>query len=266
MDTAKLARSLPLIAIAAPAFVATWSGWVGLGEKAGFGLVEPLPGIADNFEINTAITLPLGIEAYAAYALGVWLSNRPMEAGTRRFAMWSGLVSLLLGALGQVAFHLLEANGRAVAPSFVVVCVACLPIAIVGMSAALWHMLHANDERTVKKPSRSTRTPAAPRETTTPAASASLAAGEPAASAAHPSIPAAEAATPKSNVREIHPGQMTLKAKGKEWFLAQVAEGRDPNTVKPVEVDRAIGATEGYTKKHIQNWRDELAAQAAVNQ
>ena len=27
------ARRWPLIAIAAPAFVATWSGWVGLGEK-----------------------------------------------------------------------------------------------------------------------------------------------------------------------------------------------------------------------------------------
>lgn len=265
MDTAKLTRSLPLIAIAAPAFVATWSGWVGLGEKAGFGKVEPLPGIADDFEINTAITLPLGIEAYAAYALGVWLSNRPMEAGTRRFAMWSGLISLLLGALGQVAFHLLEANGRAVAPSFVVVCVACLPIAIVGMSAALWHMLHANDERTVKKPARSTRTPAAPRETTTPAASTSLAAGEPAAPAT-PKSPQAGAATSKSNVREIHPGQTTLKAKGKEWFLAEVASGRAPDAISAAEVDTAIGATVGLCKKYIKSWRDELAAQAAVNQ
>jgi len=140
------ARRWPLIAIAAPAFVATWSGWVGLGEKAGFGPVKLLPGIADEFVINSAITLPLGIEAYAAYALGVWLSSRPMSDRTRTFAMVSGITALVLGALGQVAYHLLETFGQRVAPWQIVVGVACLPIAIVGMTAALLHMLRADDE------------------------------------------------------------------------------------------------------------------------
>ena len=140
------ARRWPLIAIAAPAFVATWSGWVGLGEKAGFGPVKLLPGIADRFVINSAITLPLGIEAYAAYALGVWLSSRQMSGRTRRFAMVSGITALVLGALGQVAYHLLETFGQRVAPWQIVVGVACLPIAIVGMTAALLHMLRADDD------------------------------------------------------------------------------------------------------------------------
>ena len=37
----------PLFLIAAPAAVAVWSGWVGLGEMCGFGPVDLLPGIGD---------------------------------------------------------------------------------------------------------------------------------------------------------------------------------------------------------------------------
>jgi hypothetical protein len=137
-------RRWPLVLIAAPAGVATWSGWVGLGEKAGFGPVTLLPGIADQFVVNTAITLPIGIEAYAAYAIGVWLSSRTMGERTRQFAMVSGISSLLLGAFGQIAYHLLEVFGQHVAPWQVVVGVSCLPIAVVGMTAVLLHLLRAD--------------------------------------------------------------------------------------------------------------------------
>jgi len=64
----------PLFLIASPAAVAIWSGWVGLGGLCGFGPIHPLPGIADGFTINTAITLPVGVEAYGAYALRAWLT------------------------------------------------------------------------------------------------------------------------------------------------------------------------------------------------
>jgi hypothetical protein len=64
----------PLSLVAAPAAVAVWSGWVGLGDLCGFGIVHPLAGIASGFRLDTAITLPVGVEAYAAYALGAWLA------------------------------------------------------------------------------------------------------------------------------------------------------------------------------------------------
>ncbi len=64
----------PLYLIASPAAVAVWSGWVGLGGLCGFGVVHPLPGIVDSFTINTAVTLPVGVEAYGAYALRAWLT------------------------------------------------------------------------------------------------------------------------------------------------------------------------------------------------
>ncbi|MFF2087446.1 helix-turn-helix domain-containing protein [Nocardia sp. NPDC058176] len=134
-------RAWPIALLAAPAFVAIWSGWVGLGELTGFGPVHPLPGIADGFSINTAITLPIGMETYASYALYVWLSGRIRSDRTRGFAKWSAIASLTLGAAGQVAYHLMESAGMTSAPALVTVLVACLPVVVLGMGAALAHMI-----------------------------------------------------------------------------------------------------------------------------
>jgi hypothetical protein len=65
-------RSWPLLVLAAPAAAEVWSGWVGIAQKTGFGLVSPLPGIWPSLHLDTAITLPVGVEAYAAYALRAW--------------------------------------------------------------------------------------------------------------------------------------------------------------------------------------------------
>jgi hypothetical protein len=132
----------PLMLIAAPAAVAVWSGWVGLGGLCGFGALAPLPGIAGGFRINTAITLPVGVEAYGAYALGAWLApGAPPRA--RTFARRSAIGALALGMAGQVIYHLLAAAHAAAAPWPVVTLVACLPVATLGMATALTHLLHA---------------------------------------------------------------------------------------------------------------------------
>ncbi len=131
----------PILLLALPAFVAVWSGWVGLGQLTGFGVVHPLPGIADGFAINSAITLPIGVETYAAYAMRAWLSGT-LPSAARRFAKWSAIGSLILGALGQVAYHLLSANGVTSAPWQITTVVACLPVAVLGMGAALAHLIH----------------------------------------------------------------------------------------------------------------------------
>ncbi len=138
----------PLGLLALPAAVAIWSGWVGLGQMAGFGVVHPLPGIADQFELNSAITLPIGVEAYSAYALGTWLTARAIPGTARRFAAWSSLAALGLGLLGQVVYHLLIASGHEHAPTPVVVLVACLPVLVLGAGAALHHLLADPDTPT----------------------------------------------------------------------------------------------------------------------
>ncbi|WP_214365611.1 ABC transporter permease [Pseudonocardia sp. H11422] len=137
----------PLLVIALGAFVSIWGGWVGLGELAGFGPVRLLPGIADSFVINSAITLPLGVEAYAAFAMWTWLA--PPAAGVsdraRRFACWSSIAALGLGVFGQAAYHLLVTGGVTTAPWPVVVFVSCLPVLVLGAGAALAHLIHGGE-------------------------------------------------------------------------------------------------------------------------
>lgn len=133
------ARRWPLILIAAPAAVAVWSGWVGLGVMCGFGLVQPFPGIV-TWHLNTAITLPVGVEAYGAYALGVWLTpGTPQQA--RTFARRSAIGALGLGMVGQIVYHLLAAAHATRAPWPVVVLVSCLPVVTLGFGAGLTHLL-----------------------------------------------------------------------------------------------------------------------------
>jgi hypothetical protein len=117
--------------------VAIWGGWVGLGRLAGFGRIELLPGIWDAATLDSAITLPIGLETYAAYAMYVWLSG----AGARRFARTSALASLGLGALGQISYHVVTASGMTSAPWPVTAAVATLPVAVLGMGAALTHLI-----------------------------------------------------------------------------------------------------------------------------
>jgi hypothetical protein len=130
----------PLVLIASPAAVAIWSGWVGLGQLCGFGPIHPLPGIADGFTINTAITLPIGVEAYGAYALRAWLTSGTPERA-QRFAKASALGALALGMCGQVIYHLLAAAHAARAPWPVTMLVSCIPVATLGFGAALAHLL-----------------------------------------------------------------------------------------------------------------------------
>jgi hypothetical protein len=136
-------RRWPLILIAAPAAVAIWSGWVGLGGMCGFGLVQPFPGIV-SWHLDTAITLPVGVEAYGAYALGVWLRPKSIPDRARSFAKRSAIGSLALGMSGQVIFHLLAAAHAQRAPWLVVVLVACMPVAVLGFGAGLTHLLRAD--------------------------------------------------------------------------------------------------------------------------
>ena len=138
-------RTWPLVVLALPAAVAVWSGWVGIGQMTGFGIVQPLPGIWDSLHIDTAVTLPVGVEAYAAMALRAWLaSSRVIGSRTRRFARWSAIGALGLGVAGQVAYHLLAEFHITRAPWPVTTLVASLPVVVLGLGTALAHMLRAD--------------------------------------------------------------------------------------------------------------------------
>lgn len=125
--------------IALPAFVAVWSGWVGLGAMTGFGPVALLPGIAD-ITINTAITLPLGAEVFAVLAAGVWL-DPTAPARARHLAHRLLWISAGYGAAGQVAYHLMRAAGWQAAPWPVTVFVSVLPVGIIVLGLTLVHLI-----------------------------------------------------------------------------------------------------------------------------
>ena len=96
----KTVRSWPLLVLAAPAAAEVWSGWAGIAKMTGFGLVSPLPGIWPSLHLDTSITLPVGVEAYAAYALRAWLVGGDSVSGrTRRFAKWSAICSFVISSL-----------------------------------------------------------------------------------------------------------------------------------------------------------------------
>ena len=138
-------RSWPLLVLAAPAAAAVWSGWVGIGQMTGFGEIRPLPGIWESLHIDTAVTLPIGVEAYAAFALRAWLTSKPAVSDrTRRFARWSAIGALVLGMAGQVAYHLLRQADMTRAPWEVTTLVSCLPVLVLGLGSALAHLLRSD--------------------------------------------------------------------------------------------------------------------------
>ena len=85
------------------AAISVWSGWVGLGQLAGFGMIQSLPGLWDDLRINTAVVLPVSVEAYAAYALRCWLTARNITPRARTFARRSAITSLIIGATSRCA-------------------------------------------------------------------------------------------------------------------------------------------------------------------
>jgi hypothetical protein len=157
-------RSWPLLVLAAPAAAEVWTGWVGIVQRTGFGLVSPLPGILPSLHLDTSITLPVGVEAYAAYALRAWLADgHSVSDRTRRFAKWSAICSFALGMAGQVAYHLLAQDGAARAPWPVTAIVSCLPVLVLAMGTALAHMLRADADTAADTPDNGTGEPAASR-------------------------------------------------------------------------------------------------------
>ncbi len=256
-------RSWPLLLLAAPAFVAIWSGWVGLGDLTGFGVVHPLPGIADGFTLNTAITLPIGVETYAAYALKVWLSVG-VPARARTFARWSALGSLVLGAAGQVAYHLMSATGVTQAPWQITAAVACLPVAVLGMGAALAHLVHTTDpdaSRVVEvtaavvepaagvvETTQPESTPAARSSSTAPVLRSSRSRGS-----SSPSGSSSDTGTRVARLRAQHPDLSTAEIARRLGVTDRTVRRHLAAGAAPAPVGRPDGVSDGQGTARVQS-------------
>lgn len=134
----------PAYVVATPAWVAIWAGWVGIGKLTGFGRVNLLPGIGKGWVVDTAITLPVGVEAYSAYAFYVAL-NPAAPARARWFGAISAAIAVVLGMGGQTAYHVMTAAGVTAAPTWITTLVSCLPVGVFALVAVLVHMVRTGE-------------------------------------------------------------------------------------------------------------------------
>ena len=105
-DQARTVRSWPLLVLAAfPPPPRCGPAGSASRRRPASARVSLLPGIWSSLHLDTTITLPVGVECYAAYALRAWLAGEPaISDRTRRFARWSAICSFALGMAGQVAY------------------------------------------------------------------------------------------------------------------------------------------------------------------
>ncbi len=153
--TSRRTRSWPVLLLTLPAFVAIWGGWVGLGGMTGFGVINLLPGMVDDggwATVNTAVTLPIGLETYAAYALHAYTQAQSPEL--KRFAGRSAIVALVLGGSGQLAYHVMESLGVVVAPWWITAIVATIPVAVLGAGTRLSSLIRADATKQVESGDR----------------------------------------------------------------------------------------------------------------
>lgn len=139
-------RLWPLTVIGLAAFVALWSGWVGLGAMTGFGPMRLLPGIWDHFVVNTAVVLPISLEAYAWFALKVLLTGS-YSVATTRFAKRSTWFALGVGGGAQASYHLMAAVHWSVAPWPVTMLVSVIPIIVLAFAASLAHRVRQEGDQ-----------------------------------------------------------------------------------------------------------------------
>ncbi|HEV2375835.1 MAG TPA: hypothetical protein VGS19_27170 [Streptosporangiaceae bacterium] len=138
----------PFVATAGPGAPRGHRGLVRLGRDRPDDRLRRDPPAAGSLGLAAyqhLVTLPVGVEAYAAYALRAWLTASPsVSARTRCFARWSAIGSLVLGMAGQIAHHLLAQVEATNAPWGVTTTVSCLPVLVLGMGTALAHLIRAD--------------------------------------------------------------------------------------------------------------------------
>ncbi|HYT94347.1 MAG TPA: hypothetical protein VEL76_36870, partial [Gemmataceae bacterium] len=73
-----------------------------------------------------------------------WLTTQPITPRARTFARRSAITSLIIGAAAQIAYHLMSAAGLHHAPWPVTICVATIPVLVLGLASALANLIGAN--------------------------------------------------------------------------------------------------------------------------
>lgn len=130
-----------LVIIAAACGLEVCATWVGIGSRSGFPVIRLPYGIA---HIPTDFCLMVCMEAYAGYAIFIWLTRTGRRSGP--FAMWSGLAAAAASITAQVAYHV--TGTQAVPPPWLVGLVSALPVIALILAALLIHLVRLDRDET----------------------------------------------------------------------------------------------------------------------
>lgn len=160
-----------------------------------------------------------------------------------RFARVSAIASLVLGAAGQIAYHLMTAARVTAAPWWIVTVVACLPVAVLGMGAALAHL--------VRHPAPDTAPDGAPDTAAdTPDADAGM--------DVRPDGPTSDRTPVRAPTVRKPGGGAPGKASGKSRTTAEEVarlRRRDPGMTAS-QIARRLGVTDRTVRRHLADLAD----------
>lgn len=175
------------------------------------------------------LSLPVTVDAGGAVGTILWLTG-PTDTA-RTWGRGVAVGALAASVVGNVLAHLIKLGMVPVSWQLVVGVSAVYPV-------MCWLMVHL---LVLARSGRTTRKPVAR-----------------AAAASKPSPPKPVAQEQKPAPVPLHVVETQSKRElGRAWFLEQVRAGRNPNEIRPADVDKAIGAS-GYSKKFIAEWRAEV--------
>lgn len=111
------------------AAILSWAAWTGLAQKCGWTESLDLGFVTLRISWLAAII----VDVYALRAFRVWQRAAPwVSDSSREYAKWSTYISVLIGILGNVAYHVIVSEGIKTAPMWVVIPVSSLPPIMLG--------------------------------------------------------------------------------------------------------------------------------------
>lgn len=239
-------------------------GWVPYAKSIGTAAVAAvvlavsavrLVALAESCHIDTALswTLPVALDVGGGVATIIWTKNGGPAA---MWGMCIALLSLAESLAGNILSDLIQADLLAVTPQLIIGVGAVYPITLFLMI----HLLVQSGGKRVTRPAmrqEPKRAEAArlPVKAETPRLAAETTERERPAEKPKPLVLVKPKAA-ELNVAE----DATLKDKARAYFMREAFKVDRETEITAVECDRAVGAKDGMSKKHIKGWREEVAA------
>jgi hypothetical protein len=114
------------------AAVASWSGWVGLAERAGFDQSFGMDLWSWHVHPSVAWIFGICVDLFAAVAVRIWMTAHWSSVKTRKTARVWAFITIAIGVLANSTYHVLDALDVK-APIYVIVMISAVPPIMLGV-------------------------------------------------------------------------------------------------------------------------------------